>query len=97
MQLRARVIVALVVVGAVAGTGFLRTSANGSFRPVDQVTLASVPVEKAKSSERTTSARGLLCACGDMDANGTVNLNDFATFAALFGGLPIGVPPACGP
>ena len=57
MQLQARVIVALVVVGAVAGTGFLRTSANGSLRPVDQVTLASVPVEKAKAPERTMSAR----------------------------------------
>jgi hypothetical protein len=35
--------------------------------------------------------------CSDLDQDGTVHLNDFATFAALFGLTSTNYPPDCLP
>jgi hypothetical protein len=77
-----------------AGCPYTCADLNGSGGPIDLndfAVLATCFALSAPNSE--CDATELLCS--DLDANGTVNLDDFATFALLFATTPTGTVPNC--
>ena len=63
---------------------------NGNGSNVDLVDFASFALCFGGSPGVSTA-----CACSDLNADGAINLEDFATFSLVFNGVSTNVPPNC--